>query len=460
MYENGLFLFHRDLRLTDNTGFIQASSQCKNLYTCFIFTPEQISAKNEYRSIHAIQFMLESLEDLSTQLKSKGGNLVLLYGNTTNMIGQWIEKREIDAVFFNRDFTPYAMKRDEEIAGLCQKRKIDCIQASNDYYLYEPGTIRNVGKGYYKKFTAFYNHVVHLHVAAPNTRYSNKLAVIRGSMENQVSLEEMVSKTIGESSTELVVIGGRKKGLQELKRAVQNQSNYGENRDVFSYRTSCLSAYLKFGCLSIREVYHMFHKQHPVYRDFIRELIWRDFFAHLLFGFPQSLTDTYGPFAWSNKTDHLNAWKQGKTGFPIVDAAMRELNQTGYMHNRGRMTVAHFLIKVLLIDWKKGEQYFASKLTDYDPASNNGNWAAIYGRGIYNSPYFRVMNPWIQSSKFDRDCVYIKKWVPELKEVENRDIHRWDTMCISDKYKGIDYPKPIVDYGKQKKRFIELYEKK
>jgi len=460
MFENGLFLFHRDLRLMDNTGLLDACSQCRKVYTCFFFTPEQISSKNEYRSKHAIQFMLESLEDLSEQIRSKGGKLILLYGDPVKMIQQCIEKIGIDAVFFNRDFTPYAIQRDKEISDFCSRKKIECNMGPNDYYLYEPGTIRTGGKSYYKKFTPFYDHVLHINVDAPRMKIPNKLKSFSGSFENQVSIQDIFSKIIGNENTEIAVVGGRKMGIKQLRDAVLHQSQYAKYRDYFSYPTSYLSAYLKFGCLSVREVYYVFKKKYQIRHELIRQLIWRDFFAHLLFGFPESLTDRYGPFSWSNRKKDIDAWKSGNTGFPIIDACMRQLNETGYMHNRGRMTVAHFLIKILLVDWKIGEQYFAEKLTDYDPASNNGNWASIYGRGIYNSPYFRVMNPWIQSSKFDRDCSYIKEWVPELADVENKDIHRWDTMYRSETYKNISYPAPITDYNEQKKKFIQLYEKR
>jgi deoxyribodipyrimidine photo-lyase len=460
MYENGLFLFHRDLRLTDNTGFLDACSKCHKVYCCFVFTPEQISSKNDYRSKNAIQFMLESLEDLENQIKFKGGELLCFYGNTTKIIGILIQQMKIDAVFFNRDFSPYAVKRGAFIAEKCKSLHIPCIMGANDYYLYEPGSIRTSGGGYYKKFTPFYDYVLPKKVELPKelTISSKKIGVFGGSLDKDilVQLSDIFSKFIGKRNTEILVIGGRKMGKKQLAQSLISQSHYSEKRDQFSYSTSRLSAYLKFGCLSVREVYYAFKQKYGVHCEFIRQMIWRDFFAHLLFGYPNSLTDKYGPFRWSNNPRFIEAWKTGNTGFPIVDAAMRELNHTGYMHNRGRMMVAQCLIKILLVDWKIGEQYFAEKLTDYDPASNNGNWASIFGRGLYSSPFFRVMNPWIQSAKFDRDCEYIKKWIPELADVSTKDIHRWETAY--EKYKNVDYPAPITDYGEQKEKFIRLYQ--
>ena len=460
MYKNGLFIFHRDLRLSDNTGFLDACAECHKVFCCFVFTPEQISSKNDYRSKNAIQFMLESLEDLTEEIKSKGGELYCFYGNTIKIIGDLIQQSKIDAVFFNRDFSPYAVKRDSDIAKKCESLHIPCIMGANDYYLYEPGTILSGGGSYYKKFTPFYDYVLQNKVESPKLSAisSKKIGVFSESFakDNFVRISDIFEKIIGKKNTKILVIGGRKMGKKQLAQSLISQSHYSEKRDQFSYSTSRLSAYLKFGCVSVREVYHAFKQKYGLHSEFIRQLIWRDFFAHLLFGYPKSLTDKYGPFRWSNNPRFIEAWKTGNTGFPIVDASMRELNHTGYMHNRGRMMVAQFLIKVLLVDWKIGEQYFAEKLTDYDPASNNGNWASIFGRGVYSSPFFRVMNPWIQSTKFDNDCKYIKKWIPELADVSPRDIHHWETAY--EKYKNVEYPKPITDYGEQKEKFIRLYQ--
>ena len=189
----------------------------------------------------------------------------------------------------------------------------------------------------------------------------------------------------------------------------------------------------------------------------LRELVWRDFFAHILNGFPEVMRGSfaYKNIRWSENRDHFSRWKQGKTGFPMVDACMRQLNATGYMHNRGRMLVATFLCKTLLIDWRWGERYFAQKLTDYDPASNNGNWQSISSTGVDRKPYFRDMSPWIQMQKFDRDAEYIKEWVPELCEVDTRDIMNWDTAHT--KYPANLYFKPIVDYSEQKAKMMEMY---
>ena len=256
----------------------------------------------------------------------------------------------------------------------------------------------------------------------------------------------------------VAVHGGRELALTRLRRATREMTEYDIERDYFIFETTLLSAYIKFGCVSIREVYHSFKHTYGIHSGIIRELIWREFFAHILYGFPGVLNGyRYKDIEWRKSHRDFDKWAKGKTGFPIVDACMRQLNETGYMHNRGRMVVANFLVKTLLINWKWGETYFAQHLVDYDPASNNGNWLSISGTGVDQKPYFRDMNPWIQSAKFDKDAEYIKRWVPELKEVESRVIHKWDLYCTDPKYKGVRYPKPMVSYGEQKVKMLEMY---
>jgi deoxyribodipyrimidine photo-lyase len=263
-----------------------------------------------------------------------------------------------------------------------------------------------------------------------------------------------------------MVEGGRKNALFMLRRALSTQSDYDNTRDFLKNSTTGLSAAIKFGCISIREMYHAFFAKYGRKNGLIRELIWREFFAHVLHNFPEVLSGSYQPrykrIGWrtgSRATADLKAWKEGRTGFPVVDACMRQLNTTGYMHNRGRMIVANFLIKTLLIDWRMGEQYFAQKLTDYDPASNNGNWQGISGTGVDMKPYFRDMNPWIQSAKFDAGAEYIKRWVPELADVTPRDIHKWYISHKLETYNGVKYGEPIVDYDEQKQKMLVMYEK-
>lgn len=459
----GLFIFRRDLRIVDNVGLMAACARCSRVYTCFIFTPEQVGAGNKFRSQNAVDFMMESLGSLAAEIRAAGGELIFMHGKNKGVVRELVETLGINAVFFNRDYSPYAMKRDEEIDKWCQSAGIECHSYS-DYYLYEPGTVTNGSGGYYKKFTPFYRHVLHLPVE--KVAKGGVKGLVKGgssSLVSRLSLPEALAKYSSGTVSSRLVVGGREAALERLEAGVRSQSHYDATRDFLKNETTGLSAHIKFGCVSIREVYWAFHRKYGVDFGLIRELIWREFFAHILYAFPEVLSDSYQPkfrrIQWLGKDDHFAKWCRGNTGFPVVDACMRQLNTTGYMHNRGRMIVATFLVKTLLLDWHLGERYFAQKLTDYDPASNNGNWQGISGTGVDMKPYFRDMNPWIQSAKFDKDGEFIKKWVPELSDVEARDIHKWATSCEMPKYASIKYPKPMVDYDAQKVRMLAMYEK-
>lgn len=458
----GLFIFHRDLRIYDNAGLNHAADSCDTLYTCFIFTPEQVTSKNEYKSNNSVQFMIESLVGLNNDIKNKGGELLCFFGNPHNVLKHLIEKLDITSVFFNRDYSPYAIQRDSEATTLCDKYDVDC-QPYSDYYLYEPGTVLvESSKNAYKKYTPFYNAVITKSVDSPVIKRKFPFEIIKNDLKYTILLKDAMSRFV-KINPNILVHGGRNNAKDKLFTALRDQDVYDTTRDLFKCKTTHLSAYIKFGCVSIREVYHSFKKQFGLDHGLIRELIWREFFAHVLYGYPEvvgkSYQSKYRSLKWSQSETNMEKWKKGETGFPIVDAAMREMNTTGYMHNRGRMTTASFLIKTLLIDWRVGEQYFAQKLTDYDIASNNGNWQGISGTGVDMKPYFRDMNPWIQSYKFDINAEYIKKWVPELKEVDASDIHKWHDTYSDAKYKGVNYPKPIVDYSTQKEKMLEMYKK-
>jgi len=460
-YQNGLFIFHRDFRITDNNGLLEASSQCKRVYTCFIFTPEQVGKSNHYRSDNAIQFMIESLEDLRKSIQSKNGELIILHGEHKKCIANAINTLNINCVFFNKDYSPYAVQRDNEIIEYCNRHQIKCLPQS-DYYLYEPGTVLNGSGGFYKKFTPFYEQVLKIEIKKPNKRTITNLSKTTLEIDNSITLRDAFSKFTHNNDT-IAVNGGRYRAKQILTRTLVTQAKYSNEHDFLFNPTSGLSAPIKFGCISVREVYDAFKQKFGKNSDIIRQLIWREFYAHVLYGYPDVLGQSYQPsyrkIRWSTSERDFHAWKNGETGFPVVDACMRQLNESGYMHNRGRMIVANFLVKTLLLDWRLGERYFAQKLVDYDPASNNGNWQGISGTGVDMKPYFRDMNPWIQSAKYDKDCVYIKKWIPELANVEPRDIHKWYIMCNDTKYHKTRYYTPIVDYDEQKKKMLELYKK-
>jgi len=462
-YEKGLFIFHRDLRTIDNIGLLAANNQCNEVVTCFIFTPEQVGKTNEYRSNNAVQFMIESLYDLTTNIQKLGGELVFFYGETTTIVKRLIKDSHFDAVFFNCDYSPYAQLRDYEVDELCKKMNVSCLQY-HDYYLYEPGTISTGSEYAYKKFTPFYDKVLTIPVQKPDKSILKNLVKYDGSVSGKIPLKKTPDLFLyGNPNASMHVNGGRKNALKQLKTTLSEQIHYASTRDILNHPTSGLSASIKFGCISVREVYYAFRNKFGLKSEILRQLIWRDFFAHVLYAYPEVLSNSYQyafrKIRWRQNDKDFSAWKRGETGFPIVDACMRQLNITGYMHNRGRMIVANFLIKTLLLDWHLGEKYFSQKLIDYDPASNNGNWQGISGTGVDMKPYYRDMNPWIQSAKFDKNAEYIKKWVPELSEVDANDIHKWDEMCNDEKYKSTKYKKPIVDYYEQKEKMLELYKK-
>jgi len=456
----GLFLFHRDLRITDNIGLIKADTECSKLYTCFLFTPEQVGDQNKYRSSNAIQFMIESLAELSQTIMGRGGKLIVLYGKQSDVLPEVLENLNVDKLFYNRDYSPYALRRDKQKRAICKKLGKECVEY-DDYYLYKPGSVLTGSNTAYKKYTPFYNAVVDMEVERPSRYRMMNLTYTTKSLQHTISLDDANTR-FTENNPDILVHGGRKMALNKLFRAIKEQHSYEECRDFFIERTTHLSAYIKFGCVSIREVYHMFKKTFGDRNGINRELIWREFFAHVLYAYPEVVGESYQikfqTIDWHNNRAMFDKWKNGTTGFPIVDACMRQLNMVGYMHNRGRMTVASFLIKTLLIDWRWGEKYFAQCLTDYDIASNNGNWQGISGTGVDMKPYFRDMNPWIQSAKYDKNAEYIKKWIPELKDVMPKDIHKWYDKTVRANYEKGTYIEPIVDYTQRKKLMLKMYE--
>ena len=453
-YNNGLFIFRRDLRVNDNVGLNEALNQCKKLYTTFYFTPEQV-LKNPYKSENAVQFMIESLMELQSKISSMDGELIILLEGHLKVIDMLCSQLSIDAVFFNQDYSPYSKDRDSIIQKYCDSKDITC-NMYQDYYLYQPGTVLTTTGTAFQKYTPFYNKVLHLPVLKPKTLSGSILQKSNGLLKYNYLLKDAWRTLIPMENIHILVRGGRTNALKQLKKAIKEQCKYSEKRDELSYNTSFLSAFIKFGCVSIREVYHSIKAKFGINHGIIRELIWREFFAHVLHSFPEVLRGPYRykSIKWRTSNTDFKKWCDGNTGFPVVDAGMRQMNATGYMHNRCRMVTATFLIKILMLNWRLGERYFAQKLTDYDPASNNGNWQGISGTGVDMKPYFRTMNPWIQSKKFDPDCEYIKQWIPELKDVPAKDVHTWHESW--QKHKGT-YIKPIADYKNRTEEMIQMY---
>ena len=455
MYEHSLFIFRRDLRIQDNKALIEACRNSKVVYPIFIFTPEQVGSGNKFRSDNAVQFMIESLSDLEKEIKKQDGMLSFFYDTNEEIVKKLIEQLKLDAIYFNADISPYAKKRDASIEKLCKQKGVACI-SSQDYYLHDFSAIKTGGGTTYTKFTPFYNKASKLSVDKP--LYLKSYNFSKQSLNN-LSLHEMYTRLTKPNEHKLVV-GGRTNAMK-IVNSLSKFSDYEKVRNDLTDETTLLSAYIKFGCVSIREIYHKMRDKLGKGDGLIRQLYWRDFYANILYEFPEvlgsSMKPKYDAIKWEKNATLLRAWKEGKTGFPIVDAGMRELNATGYMHNRARLITASFLIKTMLIDWQEGEKYFAQQLSDYDPASNNGNWQWVASTGADSQPYFRIFNPWSQSEKHDKDAVYIKKWVHELVDVPAKDIHKWDEKCKD--FKNITYPCPIVSYEDQRKKALSMYKK-
>jgi deoxyribodipyrimidine photo-lyase len=451
--ENGLFIFRRDLRIVDNNGLNFLSELCNNIYTIFIFTPEQVGSGNKYKSDNAVQFMIESLENLASEIKKEGGHLHTFYGKNNKVIADCIKAFNINVVAFNLDITPYARIRDDEIVKMCQKMKV-FVTYDHDYYLTEPGSVLNGSGEPYQKFTPYYDNARSKKVESPKGKRNLHLRSKDSNIPNKISLDQAMKK-FTTVNPDILVHGGRPEALKMLSRAARTLNNYATSHNDLNKHTTELSAAIKFGCVSIREVYKALHSKTAL----IRQLYWRDFYANILYEFPRvlghSLKPKYDKIHWHHNANWFNAWKNGETGYPIVDAGMRQMNTTGYMHNRARLIVASFLVKTLLIDWREGEEYFAQTLTDYDVANNNGNWQWVSGGGADSQPYFRVFNPWRQAEEYDPKCEYIKKWVPELKDIPTKDILNWDTKYVE--YKDIKYPKPIVNYEEQRDKVLKMY---
>jgi len=442
-----LFIFRRDLRLHDNTGLIEALRLSEKVIPCFIFDPRQIEP-HAYQSKPGLRFMLQSIDDLERQLKAAGGKLALYHAAPQEVITQLFVQQQIEAVFINRDYTPFSRLRDAEIAEVCSQLGI-ALHALPDALLTEPEQGLKSDRTPYKVFTAFYNHARLYPVAVPQALEKRSIS----TKATQFTVDQL---TLSRDETMAVMPGGRQQALAILDR-IASYTDYEHSRNYpFQNATSRLSAHIKFGTCSIREVYYAIVEQLGSEHPLLRQLYWRDFFTHIAYHFPRvfghAFIEKLENLEWDNKPDYFQAWCEGKTGFPIVDAGMRELNATGFMHNRVRMITASFLVKNLHIDWRSGERYFAQHLVDYDPCVNNGNWQWAASTGCDSQPYFRIFNPWIQQQKFDPLCLYIYRWLPELKALTVDMIHRWDKKQVE-----CSYPAPIIDHGREIRITKERY---
>lgn len=443
MYARSVVLFRRDLRLFDNTAFCTAAKNSKQVIPLFIFDERQVGSSNAYRSQRAVQFMVESLEDLEAQLSAKGGCLHALKGSPATVLSKVIEALGVDAVFLNEDVTPFSRSRDEKLRGVCEEAGAHFVSC-HDLFLTRPGSVRTQQGTPYQVFTPFMRAASEFSVARPSE--PEEVEFFTGDVPGAWPA---FRESLIEEELELFVHGGRARGLALLD-DLSELADYVNKRNVPAVRgTSGLSAHHKFGTVSVRETYYRVRELFGVSHKLISELYWRDFYSHLVFDYPELLTKKvafkkkYRGVSWREDDKQFRAWCAGLTGYPLVDAGMRELNNTGYMHNRVRMVVASFLCKDLRLDWRLGERYFAQQLTDYDPAVNNGSWQWAASTGCDAQPYFRIFNPVSQQKKYDPEAVYIKRWVAELRGLSAKQIHK----LVDTSSSLVDYPAPIVDHA-------------
>lgn len=424
---SSIFLFHRDFRTIDNTSLLELSRVSKSIHPIFILTPHQIDpAKNPYYNERIILFMMECVLAIP--------HLQIFYGDTIEVLESLFKLNNITHIGFNLDYTPYAIKRTKRVQKLAKEYNVNVV-AHEDYTTLDMNQFRD--EGHYKVFKPFYENLLKQKVPFPSTtNISTYFSSDRLKYARKFGFE--FSKQMRDTRRNEALAILRDKGLVK---------KYTETRSIPSIDTTHLSKYIKFGVVSIREVFYAY-KGNRSAADLLRQVIWHDFYASLMYFTPPQDTIGGGNLQhkkqkWKSNTTFFRKWCEGKTGFPLVDAGMRQLNETGWMHNRVRLIVSNFLTMTMGIDWHKGEQYFAQKLIDYDVSSNNLNWQFSAQVGTDRNPFVRIYNPFLQSKKYDPDAIYIKRWVPELNDVPTRDIHKWDTKW--DEYKDTKYPKPILN---------------
>ena len=420
-----IFWFRRDLRLEDNTGLWHALTSGYKVIPVFIFDTE-ILGKLESDDAR-VSFIFECLKNINRKLKTVGSEVFLLHGTPEDCFKILLSTYSIKAVYINRDYEPYAINRDIKIEKILASNQIPLFSFKDQVIFEKSEIVKDNGKPY----TVY-------------TPYSKRwLKEFKEPFIKEIPSSDLIAN-FRKQDCKVVTIEsmGFSKSIFTVRRPDLSESsiiNYNLTRDIPSAAgTSLVGPHLRFGTMSIREV---MRKTYGVNLVYTQELIWREFFMQILFHFPYvekgSFRPEYDRILWLNNEDSFEKWCAGKTGFPLVDAGMRELNKTGYMHNRVRMVAANFLTRHLLTDWRWGEAWFASKLLDYELSSNNGNWQWSAGTGCDAAPYFRIFNPELQVKKFDPKLIYIKNWVSEFGTA--------------------DYPAPIVDHTFARTRAIGYY---
>jgi len=422
-----IFWFRRDLRLEDNIGLFMAYENEKNVLPLFIFD-EDILDKLENKKDARVQFIHEQINKLHEELKNYDSSILVRLGKPLSIFSDLTKEFNIQNVYTNRDYEPYAMQRDERVDKFLADKDIPFYDFK-DQVIFEKDEITNNEGSYYKVFTPY------------SKIWQQKLKGLTLDLVNLDGKKKSFYKTEPLPLPSLKAIGFEKSQVETPPLEIDEKliQNYDKTRNFpAKLGTSRLGIHLRFGTISIRQLVREAVELNGTY---LNELIWREFYMMILYHKPTvintSFKEKYDRILWKNDEAAFTKWCNGKTGYPMVDAGMRELNSTGYMHNRVRMITASFLTKHLLIDWRWGEAYFAEKLLDFELSSNNGGWQWAAGTGTDAQPYFRIFNPESQMIKFDKEKKYIKKWIPE--------------------YGTADYPEPIIEHKKARERALETY---
>jgi len=427
MDEINIFWFRRDLRAHDNRGFLQALTSGLPILPIFIFDTD-ILDELEDRTDARLSFIHHQVEKLHDTFKKYDSGLRVFHGRPLDAFSKLLDAYKIQQVFTNEDYEPYARKRDDTIRDLLETRGVG-FSKTKDQVIFGPEEILNEQGQPYKVFTPYKNKWR----AWLNPKDYQPL-----DSENHL---DGLFKTAVEAPFSLDALGFKETSMAMPSAAFDEQiiSNYEKKRNFPAIPgTTRLSVHLRHGTVSVREAVA---KGVELSDTWLNELVWREFYMMVLYHWPQVVDQAFKPeydkIEWLNDEADFATWCEGKTGFPIVDAGMRELNATGFMHNRVRMITSSFLSKMLLVDWRWGERYFAEKLLDYELSSNNGGWQWAAGTGTDAQPYFRIFNPYTQTEKFDKDLKYIKRWIPELESE--------------------DYPEPVIDYKLARQRALDTY---
>jgi len=423
-----IFWFRRDLRLEDNVGLCHALNEEYPVYPLFIFDTEILDKlpKDDAR----VTFIFEQLQKMRDTLQDKvDSSLAMFHGKPLDVFSELLDEYDIQNVYTNHDYEPYAKERDAEIKKMLEENDIG-FRTFKDQVIFERSEVVKDDGDPYVVYTPYKNKW------KENFKPSDHLTEHKPSLENCVNHQRLPNLTLSDMGFETSSI---KVPDYTITEALIQNYEATRNYPAKEKGTSRLGPHLRFGTVSIRKmVKKAIQEENEV---FWSELIWREFFMQILWHFPHTIDKAfrskYDRIEWRNNEDEFERWKNGQTGYALVDAGMRELNQTGYMHNRVRMLVASFLCKHLLIDWRWGEAYFAEKLLDFELASNVGNWQWAAGSGVDAAPYFRIFNPMTQIEKFDKQKEYINKWVPELQE--------------------LTYPEKMVDHKSARERCLKVY---